>query len=159
MRPLGIPTMKDRAMQALYLYALEPIAETTADKNSYGFRPKRSTADAIQQCFILFSRKNNAKWVLEADIKACFDTINHQWLLENIPLDKTILKQWLSSGFVENQTLMPTREGTPQGGIISPTLANMTLDGLERAIKSVAKKGDKINVVRYADDCVPRTLH
>jgi len=153
-RPLGIPTMKDRAMQALYLYALEPIAETTADKNSYGFRPKRSTADAVQQCFILFSRKNNAEWVLEADIKACFDKINHQWLLDNIPMDKTILKQWLSSRYVENQVLLPTKEGTPQGGIISPTLANMALDGLERAIKSVSKRGDKVNVVRYADDFI-----
>ncbi|WP_131783974.1 group II intron reverse transcriptase/maturase [Legionella gresilensis] len=153
-RPLGIPTMKDRAMQALYLYALEPIAETTADKNSYGFRPKRSTADAIQQCFILFSRKHNAEWILEADIKACFDKINHQWLLNNIPMDKVILKQWLSSGYVENQTLMPTREGTPQGGIISPTLANMKLDGLENAIKAIAKRSDRINVVRYADDFI-----
>lgn len=74
-RPLGIPTMKDRAMQALHLLALEPIAEITADKNSYGFRPKRSTADAIGQCFITLSRKASAQWILEGDIKACFDVV------------------------------------------------------------------------------------
>ena len=154
-RPLGIPTMRDRAMQALYLYALEPISETTADKNSYGFRPKRSTADAIEQCFIVFARKHSAQWILEADIKSCFDCINHEWLLKHIPMDKAILKQWLAAGYMEKQVLMPTREGTPQGGIISPTLANMALDGLENAVKTVASKPkQKAHVIRYADDFV-----
>lgn len=111
-RPLGIPTMKDRAMQALHLLALEPISEVTADKNSYGFRPKRSAADAIEQCFKVLSHKHSTQWILEADIKACFDKINHPWLLEHVPMDKLILKQWLTAGFIEKQTLMPTTEGT-----------------------------------------------
>ena len=130
-RPLGIPTMKDRAMQALYLLALEPIAETTAAPNSYGFRPKRSTADAVQQCFIALVGRNAAEWVLEGDIKGCFDHISHDWMLRHVRMDKRILQKWLKSGYVDNRTLYPTDEGTPQGGIISPTLANLTLDGLE----------------------------
>jgi len=84
-RPLGIPTKKDRAMQALYWLALEPVAETTADGNSYGFRPWRSTADAAEQCFICLAKRDSAQWVLEADIAGCFDTISHQWLIDNIP--------------------------------------------------------------------------
>ncbi len=154
LRPLGIPTMKDRAMQALHLLALEPVAESTADKNSYGFRPKRSTADAIERCFALLSRKSSAQWILEADIKSCFDCIDHRWLLQHIPMDKTTLKQWLSAGYMEKQSLMPTREGTPQGGIISPTLANMALDGLEKSILKMCKSSDKTHVVRYADDFI-----
>jgi RNA-directed DNA polymerase len=115
-RPLGIPTMKDRAMQALYLLALEPIAETKADPNSYGFRPRRSTADAIEQCFKTLSCKRMAEWILEGDIKACFDRISHDWLLANIPTEKAILKRWLKAGFMEQGVLYPTDEGTPQGG-------------------------------------------
>ncbi len=131
-RPLGIPTMKDRAMQALYLLALEPVSETMADRNSYGFRPKRSCADAIGQCFGALCRKRSAQWILEGDIKACFDRISHSWLMANIPTDKTVLLKWLAAGYMEKGTFYPTRAGTPQGGIISPVLANMTLDGLER---------------------------
>ncbi len=86
-RPLGIPTMKDRAMQALYLLALEPIAETTADPNSYGFRPERSTADALQQCFNVLCRGCSPQWVLEGDIKGCFDHISHDWMLRHVPTD------------------------------------------------------------------------
>ncbi len=155
-RPLGIPTMRDRAMQALYLLALEPIAEITADRDSYGFRPKRSTADAIEQCFCVLRAGNRAQWILEGDIKACFDRIRHEWLMENIPLDKIVLKQWLKAGYIENQVLIPTEEGTPQGGIISPTLANMVLDGLEATVYQAAKPRylNKIYVVRYADDFV-----
>jgi RNA-directed DNA polymerase len=155
LRPLGIPTMRDRAMQALYLLALEPISETTADRDSYGFRPKRSAADAIEQCFCcLRGGRSRAQWILEGDIKACFDTINHEWLLSNITTDKKVLKQWLSAGYVENQILLPTEEGTPQGGIISPVLANMTLDGLEETVYKAAypRKSNKVSVVRYADD-------
>ncbi|MZZ95981.1 group II intron reverse transcriptase/maturase, partial [Escherichia coli] len=129
LRPLGIPTMKDRAMQALYLMALDPVAETTADNHSYGFRKERGTADAIEQCFIILSRSVAPEWILEADIKGCFDHISHDWLLNNIPMDKTVLRKWLKCGVVFNKLLMPTEEGTPQGGIISPTLANMALDG------------------------------
>lgn len=155
-RPLGIPTMRDRAMQALYLLALEPIAEITADQDSYGFRPKRSTADAIEQCFCVLRAGNRAQWILEGDIKACFDRINHEWLMNNIPTDRGVLKQWLKAGYLENQAFMPTDEGTPQGGIISPTLANMTLDGLEYVVYQAAypRYLNKIYVVRYADDFV-----
>jgi len=155
-RPLGIPTMRDRAMQALYLLALEPVAEMTADQDSYGFRPKRSTADAIEQCFCTLRAGNRAQWILEGDIKACFDRINHEWLLQNIPTDKRVLKQWLKAGYMEKQAFMPTDEGTPQGGIISPTLANMALDGLEHAVYQAAypRYLNKIYVVRYADDFV-----
>jgi len=95
MRPLSIPTMKDRAMQALYLMALDPVSECRADKNSYGFRRKRSTADAIMQCQTILSRTNSAQWVLEGDIKGCFDNISHDWLKNNIPMDKRILSKWL----------------------------------------------------------------
>lgn len=126
-RPLGIPTMKDRAMQALFLLAVEPIAETTADNHSYGFRPQRSTTDAIEQCFSALARGKSPSWVLEGDIRGCFDNISHDWMLAHIPMDAVILKKWLKAGYVENRTLFPTRAGTPQGGIISPTLANLTL--------------------------------
>jgi RNA-directed DNA polymerase len=165
LRPLGIPTMKDRAMQALYLMALEPVSETTADSNSYGFRKERSCADAIGQSFNALSHNTSAKWVLEADIKGCFDHMSHDWLLNNIPMDKVMLKKWLKSGFVFNKELFPTEEGTPQGGIISPTLANMTLDGLQTMLaekfrvrsKSKNANAPLVNLVRYADDCAPRT--
>jgi len=160
-RPLGIPTMLDRAMQALYLLALEPVSETTADRNSYGFRPMRSTADAIEQCFVALSRKNSAKWVLEGDIKGCFDNISHEWLLEHIPMDKRVLSKWLKAGFMESGSFQPTEAGTPQGGIISPVLANMALDGLEAVLEShFGKKNTKasyktkVNYVRYADDFI-----
>ncbi len=157
-RPLGIPVMKDRAMQALYLLALEPVAETTADRHSYGFRPERSTADAGEQCFACLARGDRAQWVLEADIKACFDTISHEWLIDNIPVDKTILQKWLKAGFVYQKQLFPTEAGTPQGGIISPVLANMTLDGLEHALAKAfpqaKRKGLKMNMVRYCDDFI-----
>jgi len=159
-RPLGIPVMKDRAMQALHLLALEPIAETTADRNSYGFRPGRSTADAGAQCFLCLAKKKSAEWVLEADIAGCFDNISHDWMIANIPTDKTVLQKWLKSGFVYQNELFPTEAGTPQGGIISPVLANMTLDGLEKALVKAfpysAQKGLKMNMVRYADDGAPR---
>lgn len=160
-RPLGIPTMRDRAMQALYLLALEPVSETLADRNSYGFRPHRSCADAIEQCFVNLSRKASAQWVLEGDIKGCFDFISHDWLIDNIPMDKTILKKWLKTGFIESGSFNLTEAGTPQGGIISPVLANMALDGLENVLEShFGKKNTKasyktkVNYVRYADDFI-----
>ena len=159
LRALGIPAMPDRGQQALHLLALEPIAETLADKNSYGFRPKRSIHDAIQRCFTLLSRKQSSQWILEGDIKACFDKISHEWLLNNIPMDKTILKEWLKAGFIEKNAFYNTVDGTPQGGIASPTLANLTLDGLEEAVTSISKKGNNIQFVRYADDfiCTAKT--
>ncbi|MCX4173578.1 MULTISPECIES: group II intron reverse transcriptase/maturase [Paraburkholderia] len=157
-RPLGIPVMRCRAMQALHLLALEPVAETTADLNSYGFRPERSTADAGGQCFISLAKKASAEWVLEADIQGCFDKISHDWMIANIPTDKVILKKWLKAGYVYQNELFPTDAGTPQGGIISPVAANMTLDGLEAMLAEkfprAKQRGLKMNMVRYADDFI-----
>ena len=162
MRPLGIPTIKDRAMQALFLMALEPIAETLADGNSYGFRKYRSCADATDQIYKCLHKKTSAQWVLEGDIKGCFDHISHDWLLNHIPMDKTILRKWLKCGAVFNGKLFPTEEGTPQGGIISPTLANIALDGLQPLLAERFKRlwrnnktfHYKVNLIRYADDFI-----
>jgi len=155
LRPLGIPCMFDRAQQALHLLALEPVSETLADPNSYGFRPNRSTADAIAQCFKCLALKKSAQWVLEGDIKACFDKIGHQWLMNNIAVDKRMLEQWLKSGFMDKGLFYRTDEGTPQGGVISPTLMLVTLAGLEQRIKSAAlQKGARANFIGYADDFV-----
>jgi RNA-directed DNA polymerase len=159
-RPLGIPVMKCRAMQALYLLALDPVAETTADPNSYGFRPQRSTADAIEQCFNVLGKRTSPQWILEGDIQGCFDAISHEWLLAHIPMDKRMLKKWLKAGYMEQRILYPTEAGTPQGGIVSPVLANMTLDGLERVLyelfrpTTVAGRRAKVHLIRYADDFV-----
>ncbi|WP_185267598.1 group II intron reverse transcriptase/maturase [Halopseudomonas xiamenensis] len=161
-RPLGIPTMLDRAMQALYLLALEPVVETTSDPKSYGFRSDRSTADAMVELFHLLSPKTGPQWVMDADIKSFFDRISHDWLTKSIPMDKTMLRKWLKAGVVDQHTLMATEDGTPQGGIISPCLANATLNGLETELKAHLceqfgkTKGSKlkVNVVRYADDFV-----
>jgi len=158
-RPLGIPTMKDRAMQALYLLGLEPVAETLADPNSYGFRPRRSTADALGQCFTALAKENSPRCILEGDIYSCFDQFSHSWMLSNIHMDRKVLKKWLKAGYMEGKRLFPTEEGTPQGGVISPVLANLVLDGLETvALKADSRrKGNlrpKINVVRYADDFI-----
>ena len=156
LRPLSIPTMLDRAMQALYLQALIPVAETTADGASYGFRPRRSTADAIGRCFVLLSRKASAQWVLEGDIRSCFDRISHDWLLAHVPMEPAILRKWLKAGFMERSTLYPTRDGTPQGGIISPVLANLALDGLQALLRQrfPRRAHFKVNLVRYADDFI-----
>lgn len=155
LRPLSIPAMQDRAMQALHALALKPIAETIGDRNSYGFREGRSCADAIGQAFCALAKSYAPVWVLEGDIKSCFDRISHPWLLKNIPMDKRMLQQWLTAGYLEGGRLFPTREGTPQGGIISPLLANLTLDGMEKAIRSrIRIRRDQVNFIRYADDFV-----
>jgi RNA-directed DNA polymerase len=159
-RPLGIPSMFDRAMQALWLLALNPVAETTADPNSYGFRPRRSTADAIEQCFKALAKRDSAQWVLEGDIRGCFDNISHGWLLENVSMDTVVLRKWLQAGFMDKGVRFPTEAGTPQGGIASPVLANLALDGLEDAVRSAlgrtknARQPAKAHVVRYADDFI-----
>jgi len=154
LRPLSIPTMLDRAYQALHMLALQPVAETCADKNSYGFREGRSCADAIGQCFNALAKSYSPQWILEGDIKSCFDEISHSWLLDHIPMDRRTLQQWLKAGFMENQRLFPTVAGTPQGGIASPVLANLTLDGLERTIRNSMVRRDKVNFIRYADDFI-----
>jgi RNA-directed DNA polymerase len=163
MRPLGVPTMKDRAQQALHLLVLDPVVETTADNNSYGFRQQRSCADAIEQCFKTLS-KPNPQWILEGDIKSCFDRISHDWLLAHVPMDRAILQKWLKAGYMEKHVLHETTDGTPQGGIISPALSNCALDGLERLLQetfptkrplsSLGGKSPCVNLIRYADDFI-----
>jgi len=158
-RPLGIPTMRDRAMQALHLLALDPTAETTGDIHSYGFRRGRSTADAIEQVRNALGRKHSPQWVLEADIKGCFDNISHDWLIAHVPMDKGVLRKWLKAGYFEGNNLFPTESGTPQGGIISPVLANLALDGLQDALAGLFRtvreaRSAKLNFVRYADDFI-----
>jgi len=154
--------MLDRAMQTLYRFSIEPIAETVADPNSYGFRVGRSTHDAIEQCFKALHRKESPEWVLEGDIRGCFDHISHEWLLENVQMDTEMLRKWLKCGFVESQVLFPTEEGAPQGSSISTTLMNLTLDGLERYIHLMLpekringrERAYKVHFVRYADDFI-----
>ncbi len=158
-RPLGIPTMRDRAMQALHLLALDPTAETTGDTHSYGFRRGRSTADAIEQVRNALGRRHSPKWVLEGDIKGCFDNISHEWLLAHVPMDKSVLRKWLKAGYFEGNSLFPTESGTPQGGIISPVLANLALDGLQSKLAGLFRtvrdaRAAKVNFVRYADDFI-----
>lgn len=165
-RPLGIPTMYDRAMQTLYALALEPIAETKGDTISFGFRRGRSAKDACEQIFCVLARKCSPTWILEGDIKGCFDNISHEWLQDNIPMDKRIMKQFLKSGFIYEGELFPTETGSPQGGSISSIYANMTLDGLEKVIQDKYHKNSKgkienhyraktkVNLIRYADDFI-----
>ena len=161
MRPLGIPTIRDRAMQALFLLALEPVAETLADRNSYGFRRYRRCADAIDQIYKCLHKKTSAEWVLEGDIKGCFDHISHEWLLLNVIIDARMLRKWLGAGVMEKNMFHTTEEGMPQGGIISPTLANITLDGMEALLDKYRTRREngktinrKVNLVRYADDFI-----
>jgi RNA-directed DNA polymerase len=164
-RPLGIPTMYDRAMQALHTLALNPYAEATADSTSFGFRKYRSAQHACATIFNRISRKCDAQWILEGDIKGCFDNISHEWLLDNIPMDKSILKQFLKAGYVSKHNLFPTHSGTTQGSIISPILSNITLDGIEKILdikyhsknnkinRRIASKY-QVNFVKYADDFI-----
>ena len=116
--------------------------------------------DVVETAFRVLGRKQSATWILDADIKGCFDNVSHQWMLQHIPMDTTILKQWLESGYVETRgTLFPTTAGTPQGGIASPCLCNMVLDGLERVVKTAVKSGRQINFIRYADDFIVTARH
>jgi len=154
MRPLSIPCILDRAMQALYKLALSPVAETVADRNSYGFRECRSCADAIAAAFNALSKPNSTTWVLEADIAGCYDNISQEWMLKYIPMDPVVLRKWLQAGYIENDKLYPSRKRTPQGGIISPTLANLTLDGLVRVVRNAVPHRSRVNFVRYADDFI-----
>lgn len=166
LRPLSIPTMYDRAMQTLHALALGPIESATGDTTSFGFRPYRSTKDAYAYLHICQSKKHAPKWVIEGDIKACFDEISHEWILENTPMDKNVLKEFLKAGYIEEYHLFPTEKGAPQGGTISPIIANIALNGLETTLArrfyarndgTIDKKHrnkHKINYVRFADDFV-----
>ena len=157
-RGLGIPTMTDRAMQALYLLGLDPIAESRADGHSYGFRRERRCADALAQTHSVLSHRHGPEWILEGDIKACFDRISHEWLVTHVPMDRHVLRGWLEAGFLEKDAWFATTEGTPQGGTISPALANWTLDGLQRRLAErfastpSQQRKFKVHLVRYADD-------
>ena len=156
-RPLGIPVMEDRARQAVHLQALYPIAETTADPNSYGFRPKRRCADAIDQCFKILRQRSSADWILEGDIAGFFDHIAFSWMETNIPMDRRLLSKWLRSGYREAEAFFPTTAGVPQGGLISPVIGNLTLDGMERLVRGDSerwRRAHNINFVRYADDFI-----
>ncbi|WP_010301934.1 group II intron reverse transcriptase/maturase [Candidatus Odyssella thessalonicensis] len=156
-RPLSIPTLKCRAMQALPLFAIELIVEKRADPNAYGFRIKGSTHDAIEQCLNALGRAKSATFVLEGDIQDCFGQINHDWLLANISMDKQILRKFLKAGFMENGHLNPTTKGTPQGSVISPALTVLTLAGLENKLSPTSdyqRKAKKINIVSFADDFI-----
>lgn len=162
-RPLGIPTMHDRATQALAKLALEPEWEAKFEPNSYGFRPGRSAHDAIGAIFIAINQKS--KWVLDADISKCFDKINHEELLKKIntfPTMRRLIKAWLKSGVMDDGQFFETNEGSPQGGVISPLLANIALHRLEQLVIDYTRKlkGNKrgnqssISLIRYADDFV-----
>jgi RNA-directed DNA polymerase len=149
-------------MQALYLLTLDPVVETQADFASYGFRVGRGCADAIERCFNAFVRPNPA-WILEGDIKGCFEHISHEWLLDHVPMDRSVLRKWLKSGYLERQVYYDTVSGTPQGGIISPALANCALDGLENVLRthfplrgpgSWHGKAARVHLIRYADDFI-----
>lgn len=166
LRPLSIPTLYDRAMQTLHALALSPVESATSDKTSFGFKPYRSTKDAFAYLHTCISKKNAPLWIVEGDIKACFDEINHDWILKNVPMNKRVLEEFLKSGYVENYHLFPTEKGTPQGGTISPIIANMVLNGLENVIgrtfysradgniDKIHRNKHRIHYVRYADDFV-----
>jgi RNA-directed DNA polymerase len=155
-RPLGIPVMLDRAHQHLVKQALEPEWEAKFEANSYGFRPGRSCHDAIVAIYIQINKK--AKYVLDADLKGCFDNINHEALLQKLqtyPEMKRIIRAWLKAGLIDNGVFEETLNGTPQGGVVSPLLANIALHGMETALKTAFKHSEgKPNFVRYADDFV-----
>ena len=155
-RPLGIPVMQDRAAQALAKMALEPEWEAYFEPNSYGFRPGRCTHDAIEAIFKGINRK--PKYVLDADIMKCFDRINHQKLIDKLNVTgvmRRAIKGWLKAGIMDGKKLFPSEEGTPQGGVISPLLANIALHGLENAInKRWPNPKNLLIIVRYADDLV-----
>jgi RNA-directed DNA polymerase len=155
MRPLGIPTLMDRAVQAVYKLAIDPVVESTSDMYSFGFRKYRSTHHAIALLKNILERKDSPEYILDADIKKCFDRISHSYLMKHTPIcDKHVLKEWLKCGVYENKEIKETNEGTPQGGIISPILCNIALNGLEKRIKENKGESKWINVIRYADDLI-----
>lgn len=161
-RPLGIASIVDRCLQAIVKTALEPCWEAQFEPTSYGFRPGRSAQDAIARIYVTANVNNRKKWVLDADIAGCFDQINHEFLLKqvgNFPA-RQLIADWLKAGYVERGEWHPTDAGTPQGGIISPLLANIALHGMEAALgitryaQGCVKKTVRRVIVRYADDFV-----
>jgi RNA-directed DNA polymerase len=160
LRPLGIPVVADRCIQAMVKNALEPAWEAKFEGTSYGFRPGRSCHDAIEKIYGLARPNKMKKWVLDADIKGAFDNISHAHLLKAIgPVPgRELIKQWLKAGYVEQEVFQATEQGTPQGGVVSPLLANIALHGMEEALGvKYDYRGQLIGtraVVRYADDFV-----
>jgi RNA-directed DNA polymerase len=153
-RPLSIPTLDERARQARYLQTVQPIAETQADHNSYGFRPKRRCADAIDQCCKALRQKTSATWILEGDIEGFFDHIAFAGSEEHTAMNKRILAKWLRWGFVDQGALYPTTAGVLHGGIISPVISNLVLDGLAAVVQGSSwhRRVHNSNYVRWADD-------
>lgn len=151
-RPIGIPTIKDRAMQTLYKYALEPIAEISADDSSFAYRKNRCAKDAITRILSIIEAYPSYAYALKVDIRSCFDNISHEWLLDNIPFDKTILTKFLKCGYIDNGVYYQTNRGIPQGGCLSSILCNMTLDGIDVLMKSYFD--NNVFIVRYADDII-----
>ncbi|CAD5917162.1 putative reverse transcriptase [Planktothrix rubescens] len=159
-RPLGIPTIQDRVRQALVKSALEPQWEARFEGESYGFRPGRSAHDAMSRIFQSINK--GEYYILDADISKCFDQINHEYLLSKIDCPSTMkaqIKQWLKAGVMDNGIFNATETGTPQGGVISPLLANIALDGMMSLVRSLFPKKTSNNknyatVIRYADDFV-----
>lgn len=150
LRPLGILTIKNRVSQAIVKNALEPSWEARFEPNSYGFRPGRSCHDAIQQCWLRLNRRSTHRWILDADVRAAFDEISHDYVLKklgNVPA-RELFKQWLRAGYIEEKFFNATTCGVPQGGVISPLAANIALDGLETLLRGQA------GYIRYADDLV-----
>lgn len=149
-RPLGILTIKNRVAQAIVKNALEPSWEARFETHSYGFRPGRSAHDAIEQCFNRLNKTKKDRWVLDADIRGAFDNISHNFILEKLGLvpGRKLIKEWLKAGYVEDEVLHDTTSGTQQGGVISPLLANVALDGMQSLL------GQRSGFIRYADDFV-----
>ena len=157
-RPLGIQTIIDRCLQAIVKNALEPYWESQFELSSYGFRPGRSAHDAISKIYMIARPNKKKKWVVDADIKGCFDNISHDFLMKiigNFPARK-LIDQWLKAGYIEEGKFYRTHTGTPQGAIISPVLANIALHGMESALGVKYNQRNEIvsnrAVVRYADD-------
>ncbi|MBU8907706.1 reverse transcriptase N-terminal domain-containing protein [Desertibacillus haloalkaliphilus] len=178
LRPLGIPNMIDRVYQNVVKMALEPQWEQRFEMTSHGFRPKRGVHDAVSDIWLKTSGANSRKmWVFEGDFEGCFDNLNHDYILEQVKdfPQKQLLRRWLKAGYMDNDVFNETPQGTPQGGIVSPLLANIALHGMEKelgieymlekrkrdpngrwSINDVSKNSPRISTVRYADDCAPR---
>lgn len=160
-RPLGIPTLTDRAMQAVYLYSIDPLVEETSDANSYGFRPYRGAREATAKIRDTLGKDYSPNWLLDADIEKCFDRINHNWLLEHVPIvDREVLQTWLRAGVETGTGTELIGLGVPQGGVISPTLSNIALNGLEKCAQECTvhmvprRERTKVYLIRYADDFI-----
>lgn len=166
-RPLGIPTLIDRSLQRLYLYSIDPIVEDSSDPNSFGFRKYRNAHHAIVKTRHLLEKDWSPRYILDADIEKCFDKIHHEFIKKHTPIiHPEILESWLNSGILIGDVFYDSNEGVPQGGVISPLLCNIALNGLEEVVKgkgeetyrSIRKKGDKklskLHVVRFADDFI-----